>query len=101
MAEARSIAQQLRQFIIENFLYGQERAFADDASFLAEGIVDSTGVLQLVTFLEETYGITVDDEDLIPENLDSINCVTTYICGKTNTPAGICSTEGESVRGRV
>ncbi len=101
MAEARSIAQQVRQFIVDNFLYGQERDFGDDASFLAEGIVDSTGVLQLVTFLEESYGITVDDEDLIPENLDSINCVTAYICRKTNLPTEVRATENESVRGQV
>ena len=85
MSGARAIARQIRQFIIDNFLYGQERAFSDDDSFLAEGIVDSTGVLQLVTFLEETYGFPVDDEDLTPENLDSIASVTSYVCRKTNT----------------
>lgn len=87
MSGARAIAQQTRQFIIDNFLYGQERAFTDDASFLAEGIVDSTGVLQLVSFLEETYGFTVADEDLTPENLDSINSVTAYVCRQTNVDA--------------
>jgi len=86
MSNAPAIARQIRQFIIDNFLYGQERAFGDDASFLAEGIVDSTGVLQLVSFIEETYGFTVDDEDLIPENLDSVNSVTVYVCRKANLP---------------
>jgi len=86
MSNAPAVAKQIRQFIIDNFLYGQERTFGDDASFLAEGIVDSTGVLQLVSFIEESYGFTVDDEDLIPENLDSVNSVTAYVCRKVNLP---------------
>jgi len=97
MSGARAIAQQIREFIIENFLYGQQRELKDDDSFLGEGIVDSTGVLQLVTFLEETYGITVDDEDLTPENLDSIGSVTAYVCRKTNVAAGTVSMDHEGV----
>jgi len=54
----------------------------DDTSFLEEGIIDSTGVLELVTFLEEEFEIEVNDEELIPENLDSINNVTAYLEGK-------------------
>jgi len=84
MSAASPIAQQIRAFIIENFLYGQEREFNNDASFLDEGIVDSTGVLQLVAFLEETYGITVEDEELTPQNLDSVNSVAAYLSRKTN-----------------
>ncbi len=84
MSAASPVAQQVRAFIIENFLYGQEREFKDDDSFLEEGIVDSTGVLQLVAFLEETFGITVEDEDLIPQNLDSVNSVTEYLSRKIN-----------------
>jgi acyl carrier protein len=51
----------------------------DDTSFLEEGIIDSTGVLELVGFIEEDFSITVEDEELVPENLDSINNVTTYL----------------------
>ena len=69
----------IRAFIIENFLFGNDDGLSDDSSFLEEGIIDSTGVLELVSFLEEEFGITVDDEDLIPENLDSINNVTAYL----------------------
>jgi len=47
--------------------------------FLEEGIIDSTGILELVTFLEEEYSITVEDEELVPENLDSINNVTAFL----------------------
>ncbi len=69
----------IREFIVENFLFGNANGLADDTSFLEEGIIDSTGVLELVTFLEETFEIQVDDEELIPENLDSIGNVTAYL----------------------
>ena len=69
----------IRNFIIENFLFGNANGLKDDTSFLEEGIIDSTGVLELVTFLEETYEIQVDDEELIPENLDSIDNVAAYL----------------------
>jgi acyl carrier protein len=70
---------QIRDFIIENFLFGSANGLKDDTSFLEEGIIDSTGVLELVTFLEENFAIQVEDEDLIPENLDSIDNVTGYL----------------------
>ncbi|BBO72936.1 acyl carrier protein [Desulfosarcina widdelii] len=74
---------EIRNFIIENFLFGNANGLKDDTSFLEEGIIDSTGVLELVTFLEETYEIQVDDEELIPENLDSIDNVAAYLERKT------------------
>ena len=70
---------QIREFIVENFLFGDANGLKDDSSFLDEGIMDSTGVLELITFLEEKFSIKVEDEDLIPENLDSINNVTAYL----------------------
>jgi acyl carrier protein len=69
----------LREFIVENFLFGTANGLQDDTSFLEEGIIDSTGVLELVTFLEENFEIQVADEELIPENLDSINNVAAYL----------------------
>lgn len=69
----------IRNFVIENFLFGKDDGLKDDSSFLDEGIIDSTGVLELVDFLEETFSITVEDEELIPENLDSINNVVAYV----------------------
>ncbi len=74
---------EIKQFIIENFLFGNADGLSDDTSFLEEGILDSTGVLELITFLEEEYEIQVDDEELIPENLDSINNVTAFLRKKT------------------
>ena len=74
----------IRAFIIENFLFGNDNGLKDETSFLEEGIIDSTGVLELVTFLEEDFDITIDDEELIPENFDSINNVTAYLERKIN-----------------
>ena len=76
MEETKS---KIKNFIIENFLFGNNDNLQNDTSFLEEGIIDSTGVLELVTFLEEDFEITVEDEELIPENLDSINNVTAYL----------------------
>ncbi len=70
----------LRRFIGENFLFQEEVAsLGDDASFLDNGIIDSTGVLELVCFLESTFGIEVADDEMLPENLDSIRAVTAYV----------------------
>jgi len=79
--------QTIREFIVENFLFGDSNGLADDTSFLEEGIIDSTGILELVTFLEETYGINVEDEELIPENLDSIVNVEQYLSKKLEIAA--------------
>ena len=75
-----NVAVEIRNFILENFLFDQDDyALNDDTSFLDESILDSTGMLELVSFIEETYGIHVEDEELIPENLDSINNVISFI----------------------
>ena len=69
----------IREFIVENFLFGSANGLNDDTSFLDDGIIDSTGVLELVTFIEESFKIRVDDEELIPENLDSIDNIVGYL----------------------
>lgn len=75
-----AIEQQIQNFIIENFLFGDaSTGLKNSDSFLEGGIIDSTGVLELVSHLEETYGIKVEDEELIPENLDSIANVSSFI----------------------
>jgi acyl carrier protein len=76
------LAGSLRQFVKENFLFGVEAEFSDDDSFLDQGIIDSTGVLELIAHLESTYEITVESEELVPENLDSIANVTRFIASK-------------------
>jgi len=79
-----SIEEQVRKFIFENFLFGDERneLNADD-SFLEKGIVDSTGILELVSFIEENFNLQVEDEELVPDNLDSLNKVAAYVRRKT------------------
>ena len=72
----------IKTFIVENFLFGSEDGLEDKTSFLEEGIIDSTGILELVTFLEEEFSITIEDEELVPENLDSIYNVTTFLESK-------------------
>lgn len=75
-----SIQNQIKTYILENFLFSDNgHKLAEDASFLEEGIVDSTGVLELVMFVEEAFNIAVEDEEIVPENFDSIGQLTAYI----------------------
>lgn len=74
------IKKKLKIFIIGKFLLGDSsKVPEDDDSFLEEGIIDSTGVLELVGFIEETFKITIEDEELVPDNLDSLNKLTSFI----------------------
>ena len=75
-----NIKDQLRNFIYHNFMYTNSgNGITDDQSFLDSGIIDSTGVLELVTFVEETFEINIEDDELIPENLDSVARVVAYV----------------------
>lgn len=75
---------QLRNYIVGNFMSSLEnKSLRDDASLLEEGIMDSTGVLDLVMFIEETFGIHVEDEELVPENLDSVDKLVAFVERKT------------------
>lgn len=75
-----SIVRTIRHYILENFLFtDDESALGDGESFLAAGIVDSTGVLEIISFIEETFGIKVDDDEMLPENLDSVNSLAAFV----------------------
>jgi len=79
----QQILEELRRFVVSNFLFGQEDdRLGDDTSFMESGIIDSTGVLELVQFVEQQYGIQVEDEELIPENLDSLANLARYVSSK-------------------
>ena len=66
-----------------NFLFGNEsKAFSDEDSFMEKGIIDSTGILELIEFVEEQYEIKIEDDELIPENLDSLNNLSAFILKK-------------------
>lgn len=79
--------EKIRTFITTNFYVANPAALADDASFLDQGIIDSTGVLEVVTFLEDTFGIAVADNEMLPENLDSIRNLTAYVDRKRASSA--------------
>lgn len=78
------IAQQIREFVIGNFLFGQNgHGLADDQSFLETGIIDSTGVLELIGFVEERFGISVADQEIVPANLDSVSNLAAFVSRKS------------------
>lgn len=81
MASAEDV---VREFIVANFLFGDtERNLSNDDSLLEHGIIDSTGIMELVFFLEATYSIDIDASELVPANLDSINKTVDFIMRKT------------------
>ncbi len=81
--ESPAIKQQVREFILDNFLMGGDRSrLRDDDSFLDHRILDSTGFIELVTFVETNYGVTIADHEMIPENLDSLNRVAAFVARK-------------------
>lgn len=69
----------IRAYIVDSFLLGDDDGLDDDASLIEAGVVDSTGIVEIVTYLEETFGIEVDDDDLVPENLDSISRLAAFV----------------------
>lgn len=74
------IAAQIRAYIAQNLLFSSDGfPYDDDASFLAEGIIDSLGVIELVTFVEQTYAISVADHELVPDHFDSVNRLAGYV----------------------
>jgi acyl carrier protein len=77
----------IKAFIVENFLFGSADGLTLETSFLDEGIIDSTGILELVDFLEKEFNIAIEDDELVPENLDTIKNVDAYISRKVASPA--------------
>ncbi len=76
---------EVREFVINNFLFGDRAPLQDDKSFLDSGIIDSTGMLELIMFLETTYNIKIEPEEMLPENLDSVNRVVAFVTRKLST----------------
>lgn len=76
------IKQQVREFITTNFYVSDPAALEDDASLLDRGIIDSTGVLEVIGFLEDVFGIKIEDSEMLPENLDSIDRITSFVARK-------------------
>ena len=90
--------QGIRNFIVSNLIFDQAAVLENDTSFLESGIIDSTGVLELIMFLESTYGIKVAPEEMTPGNLDSINRVTKFLQRKLGTAAPLPESAGRGRR---
>jgi acyl carrier protein len=87
---SESVQCELRAFIIENFLFGDtSREIEETTSLIENDLIDSTGILELVSFLEERYGFIVADSEIVPDNLDTIASITAYVSSKTD---GLAST---------
>jgi len=85
----QQVATKIREFITESFLFGQDDpSLGNGDSLLENGVIDSTGVLELVEFLEEGFGVAVADQELIPENLDSIERIAGFVQGKLDNGGG-------------
>ncbi len=80
-----SVDEQVRQYILENFLFSNDKSLLGlDESFLERGLIDSTGMLEVILFLEETFGVKVADDEMIPENLDSVSKIAGFVQSKTS-----------------
>lgn len=71
--------EKIKSFITDNFLFGEDVGLEDHASFLNAGIIDSTGILELVDFLDNEFNIIISDDEILPENLDSINNIINFL----------------------
>jgi len=78
------IESEIYKFVVDNFMFGQAAGLACDESLLQRGVIDSTGVLELVSFLQENFNITVEDNEIIPANLETINGIVAYVNKKLN-----------------
>jgi acyl carrier protein len=78
-----TVSSEIKAFIVSNFLFGDEgKGIEEEQSFLESGVIDSTGLLELVSFIEQKYGITVGDREMVPENLDSLRNVSRLVARK-------------------
>ena len=83
-------AQQIRQFILDSYLFGDaDRMPADDDSLMRSGVLDSTGVLELIEFLEAEFEISVEESETVPANLDSISGLVAYVTTKQSQDVGV------------
>ncbi len=76
------VAAQVRAFVLSNFYVTEPDAFGNGDSLLARGVVDSTGFLQIIGFLEATFGIAIDDRELVPDNFDSVEKIAAFATRK-------------------
>ena len=77
-----TLQQQIRDFVTSNFYVAEPRTLEDRTSLLDQGIIDSTGVLEVIMFIESKFGVTVEDSEMLPENLDSIERIAAFVARK-------------------
>jgi acyl carrier protein len=77
-----NLKREIRDFVLENYCFNRRENLGDEDSFLEGGIIDSTGILEVVSFVEAKYSIEVDSDELVPENLDSISRLTQFVFRK-------------------
>jgi acyl carrier protein len=83
MFPMQEIAQEIRSFVVDNFLFGEGNGrFSNDDSFLDKGLIDSMGILTLVEFVKEKYAIDIEDEEIVPDHWDSVQRIATFVHGK-------------------
>ena len=82
---SEGIGKEVYDFVVNNFLFGHANGLTYQDSLLAKGVIDSTGVLELVLFLKEHFNIRMDDDEIVPANLDSIQNVVNYVGRKSAT----------------
>ncbi len=86
------IETRIKQFVLDNFVYGGSlNEIKDEASFMAEGIIDSLGVLELIAFVEDAFAIEVADEEVLPENFGSVRGMARYIREKQHELATVAA----------
>lgn len=79
-----SVEEKIRNYVLENYLFTNDQgALANSDSFLDKGILDSTGILEIIYLLEEEFGVKVEDDEMIPENLDSVDNIVKFVATKT------------------
>ena len=78
----QEVRREVRDYLVSSFYVAEPEALADSGSLLKNGIIDETGMLEMVAFLESTFGVKIDDEEIAPENLDSIARVAAFVCRK-------------------
>jgi len=82
-----AVARRVRQFIAENFFVSDLSSLADDASLITGGVVDSTGLLEVIAFLESEYGISIVDQEMIPDNLETVGRISAFVERKQRSAA--------------
>jgi acyl carrier protein len=79
-----NVQETIRSYIVDNILFGEDGRLTEDASFQRSGILDSTGFLGLITFAEEKFGIKIADDEVVPENFDSLRKISAFVERKKN-----------------